>query len=59
MDEISLAQKFVNLFLLMGSIFTLLYALIYGAFWLGVAVLGMLVKQPDDDASFFDRDRVN
>ncbi len=30
MDEISLAQKFVNLFLLMGGIFTVLYALIYG-----------------------------
>ncbi len=49
MDEISLAQKFVNLFLLMGGIVTVLYALIYGAFWLGVAVLGMLVKQSDVD----------
>ena len=58
MDEISLAQKFVNLFLLMGGIFAVFYTLIYGAFWLGVAVLGMLVKQPDndDDASFFDVD---
>ncbi len=49
MDEISLAQKFVNLFLLMGGIFAVFYALIYGALWLGVAVLGMLVKQPDVD----------
>ena len=49
MDEISLAQKFVNLFLLMGGIFAVFYTLVYGAFWLGVAVLGMLVKQPDVD----------
>ena len=32
MDEISLAQKFVNLFLLMGGIFAVFYTLIYGAF---------------------------
>ncbi len=49
MDEISLTQKFVNLFLLMGGIFAVFYSLIYGAFMLGVAVLGMLVKQPDVD----------
>ena len=55
MDEISLTQKFVNLFLLMGGIFAVFYTLIYGALHLGVAVLGMLVQQPDDnDASFFD-----
>ena len=35
MDEVSLTQKFVNLFLLMGGIFAVFYALIYGAFWLG------------------------
>ncbi len=54
MDEISLTQKFVNLFLLMGGIFAVFYALFYCALHLGVAVLGMLVQLPDDDASFFD-----
>ena len=55
MDEIGLLQKFINLFLLMGVIFGFFYGLIYCTFWLAVAVLGMLVKQPDDDdASFFD-----
>ena len=54
MDEIGLAQKFVNLFLLMGGMFVVFYALIYGVLRLGVAVLGMLVQLPDDDASFFD-----
>ncbi len=49
MDEISLTQKFVNFFLLMGGLFAVFYALIYSALWLGVAVLGMLVKQPDVD----------
>ena len=49
MDEISLAQKFVNLFLLMGGMFVLFYALIYGVLLLGVAVLGRLVIQPDVD----------
>ena len=56
MDEISLTQKFVNLFLLMGGMFAVFYGLLYGVFWLGVAVLGRLVEQPDDDASFFDGD---
>ena len=54
MDEISLAQKFMNLFLLMGGIYVVFYYLIYGTLCLGVAVLGRLVHQPDDDASFFD-----
>ena len=30
MDEISLAQKFVNLFLLMGGAYVIFYYLIYG-----------------------------
>ena len=59
MDEIGLLQKFINLFILMAVVFGFFYALIYCAFWLGVAVLGRLVKQPDeDDASFFDEDGV-
>ena len=56
MDEIGLAQKFLNLFLLMGVMYVVFYYLIYGVLLLAVAVLGMLVKQPDDDASFFDVD---
>ena len=59
MDEISLAQKFVNLFLLMGGFYVVFYYLIYGVLRLGVAVWGMLVQRPDDDASFFDGDGVN
>ena len=59
MDEISLAQKFLNLFLLMGGMFAVFYALFYGVLRLGVAVWGMLVQRPDDDASFFDGDGVN
>ncbi len=60
MDEISLAQKFINLFLLMGGMYVVFYYLIYGTLWLGVAVLGRMVKQPDDDdASFFDGDGVD
>ena len=54
MDEISLLQKFINLFILMDGMFVFFYGLLYVVFWLGIAVLGMLVKQPDDDASFFD-----
>ena len=58
MDEISLLQKFINLFILMGGMFGVFYYLIYGTLKLGVAVWGMLLKQPDDDdasldASFF------
>ena len=60
MDEIGLAQKFLNLFLLMGVVFGFFYGLIYCTFWLAVAVLGRLLEQPDDDASldasFFDVD---
>jgi len=57
MDEIGLLQKFINLFLLMGGAYVVFYYLIYGVLRLGVAVLGRLVKQPDDDdASFFDGD---
>ena len=63
MDEIGLLQKFINLFILMGVMFGFFYGLTYVAFWLGVALLGRLVKQPDDDASldasFFDGDGVN
>ena len=59
MDEISLTQKFVNLFLLMGGMFVLFYAVIYGALSLGVAVVGKLGQRPDDDASFFDGDGVD
>ena len=55
MDEISLLQKFVNLFLLMGGMYLVFYYLIYGTLRLGVALLGMLVEQPDDgDVSFFE-----
>ena len=55
MDEISLTQKFVNLFLLMGGIYVVFYYLIFGTLRLGVALLGRLVEQPDDgDVSFFD-----
>ena len=54
MDEISLLQKFINLFLLMGGMFGVFYYLIYGTLKLGVVLLGRLVEQPDDDASFFD-----
>ena len=53
MDEISLAQKFVNLFLLMGGMFVLFYAVVYGVLRLGVAVLGLLGHRADNDASFF------
>ena len=49
MDQISLTQQFINLFLLMGGMFAVFYALLYVAFRLGVAVLGRLVKQPDVD----------
>ena len=60
MDEISLLQKFINLFLLMGGMYLVFYYLFYGVLRLAVAVLGRLVKQPDDDASldasFFDVD---
>ena len=59
MDEIGLAQKFINLFILMGVMFGFFYGLMYVTYWLAMAVLGRLVKQPDDDdtsldASFFD-----
>ncbi len=55
MDEISLTQKLINLIRLMGGMGAVFYGLIYGVLRLGVAVLGMLVEQPDgDDASFFD-----
>ena len=36
-DEISLTQQFINLFLLMGGMFVVCYALLYGAFWMGVS----------------------
>ncbi len=49
MDEISLTQQFINLFLLMGGMYVVFYYLIYGTLCLGVAVLGRLVKQPDVD----------
>ena len=62
MDEISLLQKFINLFILMGGMFGVFYYLIYGTLKLGVVLLGRLVEQPDDDASldasFFDGDGV-
>ena len=54
MDEISLAAKFINLFILAGVIFGFFYGLLYGVFLLATAVLGTLVKQPDEGASFFD-----
>lgn len=53
MDEIGLLQKFINLFILMGVVFGFFYGLMYVAYWLAMAVLGRLMKQPDDDASFF------
>lgn len=59
MDEISLTQKFVNLFLFMGGMFVLFYLVIYGVLRLGVAVLSMLVHQPDDNDASFDGDGVN
>jgi len=40
MDEISLTQKFLNLFLLMGGMYVVFFYLIYGVLRLGVAVLG-------------------
>ena len=58
MDDIGLFQKFVNLALLMGGMYVIFYYLIYGTLRLGVALLGRLLEQPDDDASldasFFD-----
>lgn len=63
MDEIGLLQQFINLFILAGVIFGFFYVLLYGVFCLAAAVLGTLVKQPDDnaslDASFFDRPSVD
>ena len=63
MDEINLTQKFINLFILAGGMYLVFYYLIYGTLKLGVALLGRLVEQPDDDtsldASFFDGDGVN
>ena len=59
MDEIGLLQKFINLFILMGVMYGFFYGLIYVTYWLAMAVLVRLVKQPDDDeddASFFDVD---
>ena len=48
----------MNLALLMGGMYLVFYYLIYGVLCLGVAVLGRLAHQPDDDASFFDGDGV-
>ena len=43
----------------MGVVFGFFYGLMYVAYWLARALLGMLVKEPDDDdASFFDGDGV-
>ena len=38
MNEIGLAQKFINLFILMGGMYVVFYYLIYGTLWLGGGV---------------------
>ena len=49
-------RKLFNTVLLLGGGFMVFYVLIYGVLWLGRAILGGLVKQDDEDASFFDGD---
>ena len=55
MDDPTMAHKLLNTVLLLGGGFVVCYVLIYGVLRLAVAILGRLVKQDDEDASFFDR----
>ena len=59
MDEITMAHKLFNTVMLLGGGFLFFYVVIYGVLWLGVAIFGALVKQADEDASFFDGDGVD
>ena len=56
MVEYTTSEQITNFLLLMGGGFMFFYVVIYGVLWLGVAILGGLVKQDDKDASFFDGD---
>ncbi len=54
MEEYTTSQQIINFLLLMGGGFVVFNVLIYGVLWLGMAILGGLVKQDDEDPSFLD-----
>lgn len=56
MVEYTTSEQTTHFAFLMGGGFVVFYVVIYGVLWLAAAIFGGLVKQDDEDASFFDGD---